>query len=45
MIKGVTGTSLNFIQSRLALHLPLPIELVPRFSVAVGNGQKLYAEG
>ena len=40
-----SGNSLNFIQSRLALHLPLPIESIPRFSVAVGNGQKLYAEG
>ena len=40
-----SGGSLNFIQSRLALHFPLPFESVPCFYVAVGNGPKLYIEG
>ena len=40
-----SGSSLNFIQNRLALHLHLPIQLIARFSVSVGNGHKLYSEG
>ena len=40
-----SSSSLNFIQTRLARYLRLPIESVHRFFMAVGNGQKLFTDG
>ena len=33
-----SGSSLNFVQTRVARHLHLPIESVPCFSMAIRNG-------
>ncbi|KAG9444941.1 hypothetical protein H6P81_016281 [Aristolochia fimbriata] len=39
------GSTHNFIQSRAAKFLGLPIEVVPNFSVLVGSGDRLPCEG
>ncbi|GMJ03418.1 hypothetical protein HRI_004011000 [Hibiscus trionum] len=39
------GSTHNFIQSRVAKHLALPVTDTPNFTVLVGNGQRLQNEG
>ncbi|XP_043700319.1 uncharacterized protein LOC122651046 [Telopea speciosissima] len=39
------GSTHNFIQSRVARHLNLPIEAAPRINVMVGSGNRLQCEG
>ncbi|GMI81659.1 hypothetical protein HRI_001835200 [Hibiscus trionum] len=39
------GSTHNFVQSRVAKHLGLPVVAAPNFRVLVGNGEKLRNEG
>nr|GLL27157.1 uncharacterized protein LOC107175359 [Ipomoea trifida] len=40
-----TGSSLNYIQPRLAHYLHLAVDNTIRFLVAVGNGERIQSEG
>ncbi|KAJ4968153.1 hypothetical protein NE237_014854 [Protea cynaroides] len=40
-----SGITHNFVQSRIACHLGLPIESAARLTILVGNGTTLHSEG
>lgn len=40
-----TGSSHNVLLPRLASHLHLPVQMIPNFSVMVGNGAHIHCSG